>query len=403
MTLRGIFALAFELFLLIMTLGTDIREFLIVAACVGGLILYSLISLLFAVIGFSCKSKIDSAEIFRGETVKYTLKIYGPAIFPVVGKLAVKPADNGDISDKKSLRKSFLLVPDFKLGRQYNFEFLCAHTGLWKIGIEKFRINDIFGFFSLPLLRTGKKRLLTEIAVLPVARNLNDDGNYIDISKGFGGNAIRNSEMGELLSDSRYYREGDAMRRINWKQSIRTGKLFTRQYEMPEVPNVLIAIDSACYTDTTGAITDVYRETAVSIANAYVSQGVAVNLITLRNKGIDGGINEYYRDEREINNLQYELIEKVFVKDRSPLEIPRLDDSSFLNADKIYIITANPSEGLLSAVNDSIKSGKSAYCIVAGMADMLPAQLNTVIENTGADPVIINGIDEIEVKAGELF
>lgn len=42
MSLRGLFALVLEAFLLIMALGTDIREFLIVAVCLGGLLVFSI-------------------------------------------------------------------------------------------------------------------------------------------------------------------------------------------------------------------------------------------------------------------------------------------------------------------------------------------------------------------------
>ena len=402
MTSRGIFSLVFEFFLLIMALGTDIREFLIVAVCVGGLLLYSLISLLLAVFSMDFKSHTDETEVSRGEELCYTLSFRGPVILPVVGKVKIKPADNGDITDKADLQHSFLLIPSFKLRRDYNFNLLCAHTGYWSVGVEKLRISDMFGMFNLPLLRTRRRDFAVRVAVLPKIHDFEERDSYIDISKGFGGAAFQNAESGELLGDSRFYREGDALRRINWKQSARLKKLFTRRYETPDVPKAVIALDTACSNDGTGTVTDMYVETAVSIANFFVSVwGDTVSVVTLRESHRYAPSEFYCREAADLMPLKYHLMSIPFFTESAPLDLFRLDDTALNGADKIYVITANPSEGLLSAVESAAAQGKTAVCIIPQMGDTPLPDVEKAVANTGAEPIYVKSADEIAQKVGE--
>ena len=130
MTLRGFFTLVFELFLLIMALGTDIREFLIVAVCIGGLWCYSFISVLLAIITLKFSSKTDTNGLYRGEKMIYTLEIKGVLLLPIIGKIKVLAADNGDITDKALLRNSFLISWGFRLKRNYRFNMRCEYHAL---------------------------------------------------------------------------------------------------------------------------------------------------------------------------------------------------------------------------------------------------------------------------------
>ena len=400
MTLRGIFSLVFEFFLLIMALGTDIREFLIVAVCVGCILAYSVLSLILAEISFNFRSQISESEVFAGENITYTFLLKGPVILPVVGKITVKAADTGDITEKSSLKYSFLLFTDFKAEHSYKFEFLCAHTGYWSVGTKKFRVGDIFGMFSLPLLRTRKKNFTVKVTVLPKIQYFESKNEYFNISRGFGGTALRNAESGELLGDSRAYKEGDALRRINWKQSVRTKKLFTRQYEMPEMPRVLIAIDSCTAGDSTGSVADLYRTAAVSLANYYIGRKNIVNVISLREREKAQQLDSYLYEKSDITRLMYELLEISFFAGGVGLDIYNFDSTNFVNADIIYILTANPSEGLFSSMDQAEKQGVHIECIMPQLGEEPLPSVMTAIKNTGIYPIAVRTIDEIDEKVG---
>lgn len=400
MTLRGILSLVLEAFLLIMALGTGIRDFRIIAVSLGVLILFSLLSVLLAEACLKFKSISDKTEFYRSEEIKYTLEMKGPVILPVVGRMCIKPADNGDITDKKSLRHTFFLFPRFKLRRTYDFKIFCAHTGLWKIGAEKMRISDIFGFFSLPLFRTRKREAIIPLSVLPQLHEFDEENIFVNAALGFGDAARYDSESGELLGDSRLYRDGDTMRRINWKLTARTRKLYTRQFELPEIPKVVIAIDDTAFKDNTGKIADIACETAVSAAKYYLEQDTHVNIITLRARGKEERKSFDYYHLRELPEVETDLITINFVKEDAPSEIYRLNQGKFAGADKIYVISANPSDGLLSAIEEEIKSGRLAICIIPQLNIEPEACVKKAIEDTGANPIMISSVEEISEKVG---
>jgi len=400
MTLRGLFCLALEAFLLIMALGTTIKEFLVLAACIGGLLLYSLLSLLLAVITLDFQSQTDMTDVYRGEEIKYTMSIRGPVILPIVGRLIIRTADNGDITPKSNLRHSFLLVPILKLKRDYHFDMLCAHTGVWKVGTNKMRITDIFGLFNMPLLRTRFSMYKVRINVLPEIHNFDEAYGYIDASKGFTGTAFLNAENGELLGDSRVYREGDTMRRINWKQTARMKKLFTRMYEMPETPKVLIAVDNTFLNDNMGFLADISREVAVSLGSYYLQQGDEVTVVPLKQKGKEAIEEKNYEDFHDIITLQYDLTELEYVGANKALELFRLDDGVFTSSDRIFIITPNPSEGTLGAMADAAKFGKTVVCIVPQLGEEPIAAVKTAVETTGIMPIFVSSPDKIAEKVG---
>lgn len=399
MTLRGIFSLVLEAFLLVMALGTGIRDFMIIAVCLGVLLAFSLGSLLLAEAFLKYKSIANRTEVACLEEIKYTLSIKGFIILPIVGRVTVRPADNGDITDKKTLRNTFFLFPDFKSKRDFDFNLLCAHTGFWTIGVDKFRVSDIFGFFSLPLLRTRKTEKKIVISVLPNIHDFDEENVFVNAAAGFGDAAKYDSESGELLGDSRLYRDGDTMRRINWKLTARTRKLYTRQFEMPELPKVIIAIDDTAFKDTTGKIADIACETAVSAAKYYLEQENIVNLITLRDRKEDKKDFKFY-NIRELTDVQLSLIDITFEKDDEPSEICRLNQGKFAGADKIYVISANPSEGLLSAIEEEIKNGRLAVCIVPQLEKEPEDCVKKAMENTGANPILISSVEEISEKVG---
>ena len=83
--------------------------------------------------------------------------------------------------------------------------------------------------------------------------------------KVFEGTSQQSFEIGENFDDTRTFRDGDPLRRIHWKQSAKTGKLFTRLFEKPREPKTIILID--VYTlETKGVCDDIYRETALCLA-----------------------------------------------------------------------------------------------------------------------------------------
>ncbi len=362
MTLRGLFVTLIEFFLLILALGTEIREFFVVAVCIGAVVLYSFVSLLLAMLTLRVDSEIDKTAALRGETIKYTLHLKGVAILPVTGFLAVKNAE----FEKRSLRRkrhTFIMVPSFMIKHNFKFEIPCSHVGLWNVGIKSLHFEDIFGLFDLPVVRSKKSTYTVELAVMPHIHELEYDVET-GTSGDYGSNSDLDSEEGELLGDSRLYREGDSLKRINWKLSVRTKTLYARKYEMPQKPRISIVTDCAFLDNGAGDSVDIACESAISLIKFFVEHNNSVDVVTIRNKEDNENYNYSIRTVNDVDKMQYNFACIPFYKDAEKLEVDIIKEAPFLNADKVYVITSNPSDGVLNELTTLVKNGKVAKCIV---------------------------------------
>ncbi len=399
MTLRGVFSLLFEMVLLIMALGTNIKEFLIVAVCIGGLLLYALLSVLIAVFCLRFKAVPKKGqETLRGEETGFELKVKGLALLPVVCKIRVKPADNGDVTAKTELYKTFILA-GFNWKRKYSLPLCFPHTGYWQVGVSRLRLTDVFGMFSLPSFFSRKSQRLTTVAVLPNIHDAQKGGSAQASPRGLVGATPLNSENGEVLGDSRLYKEGDAMRRINWKLTARSGKLYTRQFENPHEPQAVIAIDTFC-PETDVGFEDIVRETAVTLASALLQEGIEVKIITFeeRSVGEPKCINLTRYDE--LDTLKYALVDIEFKKDTSPLELYSFEGRDFVEAEEIFVLVSNPSNILLSTIAEEQSAGRSVSCILADDGKLTEDYAVKTANETGVLPIIVSGTDQIEQKVG---
>ncbi len=398
MTLRGFFVTLIGLFLGILAMGTEIREFYIMSLCMGGLIAYSLFSLLLALFTLKVESKINKGAALREETVNYTLHLNGVAVFPVVGYISVKSAD---ILPKQQnrLKHSLLLMPSFNTKRKFSFELPCSHIGAWQVGIRKLRFEDIFGLFSLPLLRNEKEKFTADLAVMPKIHIIEEAQDSVS-SGGYGNSSFSNAEEGELLGDSRLYREGDSLKRINWKQSARAKTLYSRQYEMLQKPKIVIAVDTAFASESLLDTVDLAFETAITIGNYFVEELNYVELLVLRSKDETENLIFGLKSNNDIIKMQYDFSNVAYRSGRDALRLDGLEDIYFLNADKIYFITDNPSSELISDIREMNKNGKIVRCIIPKVQ---PTVQDLELEENSNFVTVIGSAQKISKKAGAIL
>ena len=365
MTLRGLFVCLVELFLIILALGTEIKEFFTVAICVAGMMAFSLFSLIIASLTLRVNSKINKKSIIRNDKLTYTLILQGVAVLPVVAYLALKTTE-AEFDAKSRKRHSFVLLPTFSLEHKFVFEIPAVHVGNWEIGIKKMRFEDVFGLFAFPLIRVGKTDFAVDLAVMPRVHKLNKNGESLSTG-GYGNTSLKNSEEGDLLGDSRLYKEGDSLKRINWKLSARTKNMYSRQYEAPQKPKVVIVVDNAIGYETISDSVDIACETVVSLVSYFLSYNNDVDILSLRGKKHNERKTFELREYSDLYKMQYNLSYFEFYKSDAKLDFDLFDDPVLSSADRIYLIATNPSDNLLSDFDDLNKTGKIARCFVPEM------------------------------------
>ena len=355
MSLRGLFALVLEAFLLIMALGTDIREFLIAAVCLGGLLVFSFVSVLWSVVFLRFTATTPQVPHIRENSITITLNVKGLQILPVICKIKIQPPYNEKTEQSIPLYNAFVLNV-FKLNRKYNFTLELMHTGHWNLGIKFLRICDVFGFFVSPLIFTRKKSFSEEISVMPQSHPVESFSKTFNAEKVYEGTSSQCYEIGETFDDSRLYRDGDPLRRIHWKQSAKTGKLYTRLFEKPREPKTVILID-ACTLETKGFCDDIYREVAFCLAEHSAGYNAQTVVQLMR------GAHRWefsLQDNELIPRLRRELADLQFKKSLSPLVSGDIKKERFAFTDKLFIITSNPDSSVINMAQDSHGGIKTA-------------------------------------------
>ena len=399
MTLRGLLVLILELILVILAFGTDFKNFLIIALCLGGLLLFSFVSLVLTSFTLGAGSSVDTTNAVRGDNVNYTFNIRGVLLLPVAVYFYVKSPDI-TLKYRRKNRHSFMLLPTVWVNRRFVFKMPCTHIGEWEIGVKRIRIEDLFGFFTLPIIWCKKKSVLKGITVLPKIHNLADFDER-DTLGGYGNTNILNSENGELLGDARLYHEGDSFRQINWKMSARTKQLHSRMYETPQEPNVSIVMDTCVFSNEIDDIIDISCETVIALAKYFTDLDTNVRVVLARCG--DGFSTQSFDlfDSSDVYKVYDNLSNTLFTKKDDQFKLSYLEGLQVLNYNKIYLVTANPSDELISTFSDINKSGRVACCILpCGNADF--DTVNSVSTGFDATRLSIASPDQILKKVGEV-
>ena len=401
MTVRGAICVLVEFLFLIVSLGTGIRELLVVAICLGAVIAYSFLSVLLSVLTLTASINVDKKELNRKETVCITLVLNGAIVLPVVCFVTVYPPGVKYREKEKRHRHAFSLTPSLTLTREYDFNLICSHRGYYTAGLKSLRLRDLFGLFSVPVFRSRKEEMKIPITVFPKVHKLNSDVERVAIAEGNASTQIKSASQGELLGDSRQYQNGGPLNRINWKLSARTRELYSRQFEVQENPQVLIVLDAACKSENISRIADIACETAASLANHYVDSNRSVRFVTVRSKSYIENEDMWVKNDRDVYVIMHQLIGMNFYNNETPLELWQLEDVDFRSTSTIRVITDNPSSELLNSMGDIISREGMADCFVP-VGDKNFDE-NTIPSNDRISPVFIYRPGEISEKAGDVL
>lgn len=341
MTKRGVaFFLLFAL-LLFSALATGYSEIFLMALLTGMIFAFALVSAAAGAFVLRPKLSLSSAKVIRGQKVKVTCAFGESILLPVIVQLTL------GMPIMKEYRAA-----GFLFGGSCRFpaaEFSCPHRGYWPIGIRKMRCCDLFGFFSLPSVH---KDIHVPLPLM-VYPNLYD----IPVTPPPPPPALEYSEnnpmaadQGDGFADTRLYHQGDPLKRIHWKMSVRTGELHTLQYEMPLNRSVAIVIDTfARPEDPESALhyADMACEAALALVMLYTDGGYAVRLYSAGESGEGIQISS-----PEDLDTAYDWLASVSFFSASPVVGAVLTlTESLQNFAAFHVIARTPSNELVDAMS----------------------------------------------------
>ena len=233
MTARGFYTLLFGSVMLVTALSVgSAGAFLLGAAA---LIAWLLAALSVLLVACTCRlsQQAGCAEVSRGDSCPYTLSVSMLAPLPIAPLSLRVATPNG--------RQSEFLLPARLFGTTASDNaFPCPHVGVFELGVLRVAFGDVFGFFSLA---HSVKSPLIPVTVLPVPRETRP----LKTSPGEGESTSAQRAQADRTTpaDTRAWQEGDELKRVHWKLSMRRQALMVHTYETPQRPDALILLDLA--------------------------------------------------------------------------------------------------------------------------------------------------------------
>jgi uncharacterized protein (DUF58 family) len=160
--------------------------------------------------------------------------------------------------------------------RQWTYELRCPARGRFTLGSVHVRIGDRAGVQVFEASHIGRTAVSVYPRVAPLRhvphplRTQTSVGNYVAAEVGAG------LEPAEI----RLFAPGDPVRRVNWRASLRLGKLYVTQYHLERNADVVLMLDTLSQVGLPPvASLDMCARAAASLASAYLARKDRVGLI----------------------------------------------------------------------------------------------------------------------------
>jgi len=152
----------------------------------------------------------------------------------------------------------------------------CPHRGVYEAGLSRVSVEDIFGLVRLSRRPEAK---LVKLEVLPRAL----EAEPIPLSAADQGPQFmsRAAEDNASPSDVRSWQEGDELKKVHWKLSLRKREMMVRTYEESARPDTLIIPDlseSPDQRDRRLTLEDCICEASLGAAQAQLRAGYPVRM-----------------------------------------------------------------------------------------------------------------------------
>ena len=272
MKLKLSLPLAVFLMLLTVALSTGSQLFLLLSVLILGLLLGAVISVLWASATLDAEGELSSETVHRGEDAVLYLRIRHRGLIPIA-PLLLELSDPAGASDREiRLKNQPHRLQSFRL------PIHAAHVGVFSVGLHACTVEDLLGLVKkrIPLQQTA-----FEMLVLP--RTFDTDP--LALAPGDPGSELmaRATEDLNAPSDFRSYQQGDAMKKIHWKLSLRKGELMVRKFDEPILQDVLVLLDcsrppSWGHPQAEADLRDALLETAASVLTAQAATDHQIRL-----------------------------------------------------------------------------------------------------------------------------
>ena len=267
--LLGVLAAMLALIGAALATGTNIYYYLFFILLV--VIVFAGLSALWTLLTAQVSMKGVKSRVSRGDRLMTILTLSHKSLLPA-GNLQVTLNVPGNASSRQEI--SFSAAPFAR--HSYRNVIRCIHRGNYEVGIRSMTAEDLFGLFRFT--RKSKKKLM-RVEVYPRAMEMPCMHlKPSDLGPEFRSRA---TEDAASPSDIRKWQEGDELKKIHWKLSLRKRELMVRTFEESARPDTLIIPDMseiAALADQKLTIEDAVCDACLGAVKAQLEGGFPVRM-----------------------------------------------------------------------------------------------------------------------------
>lgn len=235
------------------------------------LVLYSLASVLWTLLTVRVSMKGMKQRCMRGDKLMTILAVEHRSLLPA-GAVQVMLNVPGGAGGRQEISVE---APPFAR-RSFRNVIRCPHRGNYEVGVAALAAQDLFGLFEFT--RPSRGRLM-RVEVCPRAMALAlMELKASDVGPEFRSRA---TEDAASPSDIRKWQEGDELKKVHWKLSMRKRELMVRTFEESARPDTLVIPDLSEITalkDQKLTLEDAICEAALGAAKAQLEAGFPVRM-----------------------------------------------------------------------------------------------------------------------------
>jgi len=281
MKLKLTLPLAVFLMLLTVALCTGSQLFLLLAVLVVLVLAGAFIAVLWASATLEVDGELSEETVRRGDDVTLFLRMRHRGLISVAPLLL-------ELSDPAGSRDRDIRLKNMpRRVQSIRLPVHASHVGVYSVGLRACVVEDLLGLV--------RKRILlrqTHFELLVLPRTFEVDP--LTLAPGDPGSELmaRATEDLSAPSDIRSYQQGDAMKKIHWKLSMRKGELMVRKFDEPILQDVLILMDcsrppSWGHPQAEADLRDALLETAASVLTSQASTDHQFRLPLLGSHPVD--------------------------------------------------------------------------------------------------------------------
>jgi len=221
---------------------------------------------------YTLTHEVSAARVFEGDRLTVTVTVTARSRIPLLELFEPLPSTVALASGDN--RAVFTLGAG--QGLRWSYELRCAGRGRLTLGTVYARVWGRSGLRVLEARHLDPKPVRVYPRVAPLRRlpqprrTQTSVGNYVSPTFGEG------LEPGDI----RPFAPGDRARHVNWRASLRLGRLYVTQYHQERNADVVLMLDTLGHVGLPSATSlDLCARAAASLAGAYLSRKDRVGLI----------------------------------------------------------------------------------------------------------------------------